>query len=120
VELPRILVYAGLFALFVSVGVLWRASSRAPEPAPTTYAEAREIVERHCVSCHSEETTVPAFPVAAGGVKLDTAEQMGGLAPRIRERVAVKRDMPLLNKTNMTDDERAVLERWALGGAAAP
>lgn len=114
-ELPRFVVYAGLLALLASVGALWWAASRPPEPPAVSYAEVREIVERHCVPCHSEETTVPAFPVAAGGVKLDTAEQTRGLAPRIRERVAVKRDMPLLNKTNMTDAERAVLERWALG-----
>jgi uncharacterized membrane protein len=38
-------------------------------------------------------------------------------APRIRERAVTARTMPLGNVTGMTDDERALLERWIAGGA---
>ncbi len=81
------------------------------------YPEARAVVDKHCVACHSIHTTVPAFPVAAGGVKLDTAEEMRRSAERIRVRTIVEQNMPLLNKTGMTAGERALLARWIEAGA---
>lgn len=84
------------------------------------YPEARSVVLEHCIQCHSEHNTVPAFPIAAGGIRLDTAEEMRRSAERIRVRAVVQQDMPLLNKTGMTADERAVLARWIEAGAAVP
>jgi uncharacterized membrane protein len=84
------------------------------------YPEARAVVDKHCIECHSDHTTVPAFPIAAGGLRLDTAEQMQRSAERIRVRAVVLQNMPLLNKTGMTANERALLARWIEAGAAAP
>jgi uncharacterized membrane protein len=86
----------------------------------TSYAEARAIIDRHCVSCHSQQPTVPAFPVAPNGLELDTAQQMRQSAALIRERTIVDKSMPLLNRSEMTDAERGVLERWIDGGARTP
>jgi uncharacterized membrane protein len=85
-----------------------------------TYSAARAVVDRHCVACHSEQPTVPAFPIAAGGLILDTAELMQQHATRIKVRVVHQRDMPLLNKSEMTDAERAVLGAWVDSGAIGP
>jgi uncharacterized membrane protein len=63
---------------------------------------------------------VAAFPIAPSGVKLDTAEQMQQHAERIRVRTIVDHTMPLLNKTEMTDEEREVVRRWIDAGAKAP
>ena len=84
------------------------------------YAEARAVVDRHCVSCHSEQPTVAAFPIAPNGFKFDTAEQMQQHAQSIRERTIVDKTMPLLNKTGMSDEEREVLRRWIDAGGKAP
>jgi uncharacterized membrane protein len=84
------------------------------------YGAVRPVVDRHCVGCHSERPTVPAFPIAAGGLALDTAEQMQRYAERIKERVVRQRNMPLLNKTEMTDGERALLGAWIESGANGP
>jgi uncharacterized membrane protein len=43
----------------------------------------------------------------------DTPEQIIARAARIRERAYVTRTMPLGNKTNITDAERAILGSWA-------
>jgi uncharacterized membrane protein len=85
-----------------------------------TYAEARAVVDRHCVPCHSENNTVPAFPIAAANLVLDTADQLVMYAGQVHERTVIKRDMPLLNKTGMSDEERAVIQRWFEAGAAGP
>jgi uncharacterized membrane protein len=87
---------------------------------PATYAEARTIVDRRCVQCHSEKPTSRAFPIAPQGVKLDTAAQMKQYARRIEATVAVERTMPIANMTGMTDEERRVLARWADSGAKVP
>jgi uncharacterized membrane protein len=78
------------------------------------------VVDNHCVSCHSEEPTIPAFPIAPAGVALDTAAQMQRYAERIKVRTALDRTMPLLNKTQMTEHERYVLAAWVEGGAKGP
>ncbi|MBL8115755.1 MAG: hypothetical protein JNK60_22955 [Acidobacteria bacterium] len=84
------------------------------------YPEARAVVDKHCVACHSIHTTVPAFPVAAGGVRLDTADEMRRGAERILVRTVVEQNMPLLTRTGMTAAERAVLARWIEAGATVP
>jgi uncharacterized membrane protein len=84
------------------------------------YILARAVVDRHCVGCHSERPTVPAFPIAAGGLALDTVQLMQRYATRIKVRVVQQRDMPLLNKSDMTDDERGLLGAWVDAGAIGP
>ena len=84
------------------------------------YAEARTVVNRRCIECHSEQPTNRAFPFAPKGVMLDTAQQMKQYARRIEARVAVERTMPLANMSGMTDEERRVLGRWVETGAKVP
>jgi len=84
------------------------------------YDDARAVVDRHCVGCHSERPTVAAFPIAAGGLALDTAKLMQQHATRIKARVVELRTMPLLNKSDMRDDERALLGAWVDSGASGP
>lgn len=87
---------------------------------PVSYTEARAVVDRRCVECHSEHATNRAFPVAPQGVMLDTALEMQQYAQRIEATVAVERTMPLANMTGMTDRERRILGRWVEAGAKVP
>jgi uncharacterized membrane protein len=89
-------------------------------PWSVSYAEARAVVDRRCIECHSAKPTSRAFPVAPQAVMLDTALQMQQYAPRIEATVAVERTMPLANMTGMTDKERRVLGRWVETGAKVP
>jgi len=106
-------------ALIVIVAVIGAACRQRRQEGPP-YSAARVVVERHCVGCHSQRPTVPAFPVAPGGLVLDTSELMQMHAARIKLRVVQKRDMPLLNKSEMTEDERALLGAWVDSGAVGP
>jgi len=103
--------------VLVSAGGAPQAGCRRSGPS---YVAARTLVHRHCVACHSDQPTVAAFPIAAGGIELDTAEQMQHYAERIKVRVVEDRDMPLLNKTEMTDQERALLGAWVDRGRIGP
>lgn len=84
------------------------------------YAEARAVVDRRCIECHSVHSANRAFPIAPKGVMLDTAPQMKQYAGRIQARVAVERTMPIANMSGMTDEERWVLARWVETGAQIP
>lgn len=74
--------------------------------------QVTSIVKTHCTGCHSATPTDSIFVVAPAGVMFDTWEQIDRLSPRIVHRAAVTKDMPLLNKTNMTDQERQQLADW--------
>jgi uncharacterized membrane protein len=109
--------------LLASSGTLLYGCARGdggPQPRAASYVQARAVVDRHCLGCHSERPTVPAFPIAAAGFSFDTAEQMRRHAARIKQRTAVDRTMPLLNKTGMTEPEREILSSWVDAGAKAP
>jgi uncharacterized membrane protein len=84
---------------------------------PVTFAAAREVIDRRCLSCHSARNTDDVFRLAPNGVTFDTPESIRARADMIRTRVVVLRNMPLANKTGMTDAERDLLARWLDGGA---
>jgi uncharacterized membrane protein len=111
-----------ILAIFIasSVLLLWAimkfgalpVTASAAGTAPVTFDDARHVIDRRCAVCHSERPTDDAFTAAPAGVMFDTPEQIIAHAARIRERAVVQRTMPLGNKTNITDAERAILDRW--------
>ena len=106
------------FALLI--GVVAAVGYSSCQKRPVGYAEARTVVNRRCIECHSEQPTNRAFPIAPQGVMLDTALEMKQYARRIEASVAVERTMPLANMSGMTDEERRVLGRWVETGAKVP
>jgi len=72
---------------------------------------------RRCVSCHSQTPSDDVFRIAPNGVTFETAQSIRARAETIRARVVVLRNMPLANKTGMTEAERELLARWLDQGA---
>ncbi len=77
--------------------------------------QAYAIIERRCVSCHSDHPSNPSFPEAPSGVKLDTPDRLRALATRVQVRTVETATMPLGNLTGMTDAERDTLGAWLAG-----
>lgn len=75
-------------------------------------AQALAMVRHHCAGCHSASPTDEIFTIAPAGVLLDSPEQIRQWAQRIQARVLISKDMPFLNKTGMTEEERAQLGEW--------
>lgn len=106
---PRWLVLAAAsFALAAGVSVP-RKTEVAGE---TTFARAREIIERHCVGCHSSSPSDPLFPAPPLGFVLDADAQIRASAADIYRRTIADRSMPFNNSTGMTEEERAELAAW--------
>ena len=81
------------------------------------FVAAKEVIDRRCVSCHSDKPSDDVFRIAPNGVTFETAESIRARAETIRARVVVLRNMPLANKTGMTEAERDLIARWVDHGA---
>jgi uncharacterized membrane protein len=84
---------------------------------PVNFARAQEIIVKRCTRCHSANPTDDVYRIAPNNIIFDTPEHIQLLAPRIRERAVLTKTMPNLNKTQMTELERAELGRWIEDGA---
>jgi uncharacterized membrane protein len=115
---PIILIAAGLATIALALVIAPKSpDSNAEKLAPVSASTAMNIVQQRCTSCHSATPTDDIFTLAPAGVLLDTQAQIKQWGPRIKTRVIDTKDMPLLNKTNMTDVERAQLANWLKAGA---
>lgn len=83
--------------------------------AAVSDAQVHQLIEKHCVSCHSATPTSPIFPVAPLGYVLDTPAQIESTKDKIYNRTVVDKTMPFNNETNMTDAERQIIARWYRG-----
>jgi uncharacterized membrane protein len=121
--ISRPLILGGALAA-TAVLAFWMAPrpTQLPEVAatdsPTVLAgRAHGILHERCASCHAEQPSDDVFTVAPGGVLLETPAQMAQWAARIKARSIDSHDMPFMNKTGMTDEERAIVAQWIAAGA---
>lgn len=110
-----LLTIALVFVLITRANMLPSASA---SDAPVAFADARAVIQRRCIECHSATPTDSTFTVAPAGVMFDTPEQIQRMAARIKERAVVTKTMPFNNKTGITDAERALLGAWIEQGAS--
>ena len=93
----------------------------APKPVALTAEQKQQVVTpeqvqaiiaARCSSCHAEMPTDDIFKTPQGGVIFTDIASIKQWAPRIKARVIDSKDMPFMNKTQMTDEERLTLSRW--------
>ena len=98
-------------ALALLAGLIaWMAPQPQPATAavaPVTLAQVQAISAQRCLACHTGE-------VAQKGVRLDSAEALMAHKAQIYQQVNVQRAMPLNNATGLTEEERALIGRWAM------
>ena len=86
--------------------------SEARSSAEVTLSDIRPIIEQRCANCHSAEPTHVAFPAAPAGVMLDTEAQIRTEATRIHQQTVVLKAMPIGNLTQMSEEERQLIDAW--------
>lgn len=108
-----------LSAFLACVLLAWLIAPHSSEPVTNGVvsdtledAQVLELVQKHCTGCHSANPSDEIFTVAPGGVMLDSLDQIHQWAGRIQVRTVISKDMPFMNKTAMTDKERAQLGAW--------
>lgn len=119
---PSILVTGAMGMLAISLWVSWPSEklssdiARAASETQTVSFISKEtvtaIVTEHCANCHSDSPTDAMFTIAPLGLVLDDWTQIEAKANLIYQRTVVTKDMPFLNKTKMSEQERAILDDW--------
>ena len=84
---------------------------------PVTFAQAYDVISKHCVSCHAAKPTNESFQKPPKNIIFETAEQIQALAVKIKAVSVLTKTMPLGNETKMTNAERRILGRWITEGA---
>jgi uncharacterized membrane protein len=78
-----------------------------------TMTEVQIIVANRCLACHAEQPLLMNLTAPPKGLVLATPAQIESAKDKIRAQVVDSAIMPLGNLTHMTDEERAVIGRWA-------
>ncbi|HEY2138253.1 MAG TPA: urate hydroxylase PuuD [Xanthobacteraceae bacterium] len=116
-------VWAAPLALLALAGAIYATApgaATAPRAAvdvagSVSDAEARTIVQRHCVMCHAIKPTHEGFAEAPKSITLESLDDMKRYAALIFTQAVVNKAMPLGNQTGMTDAERSRLGQWVGG-----
>jgi uncharacterized membrane protein len=100
----------GIILLAVTAFLLAPAKPR--DGAVVSLQQVKPIIDQRCANCHADKPTLPGLAEAPKGVKLDTPERIEVQRVTIRQQTVLTRAMPPGNLTGMTDEERALLDRW--------
>jgi len=119
---PSILISGAVMMAVLTLWISWpqeakKTSLNASSEAATVALNPRQtrifdIVQTHCAGCHSDMPSDEIFTVAPLGVVLDTWPEIQRYSAQIVNRTTVTKDMPLMNKTNMTEAERQEIADW--------
>ncbi|MFT5043446.1 MAG: putative membrane protein [Porticoccaceae bacterium] len=95
------------------------AKADASVNAADVFFKVRTVMQSRCVACHAQSPTQAGFSTAPKGVMLETAEDIVRQAQTIHQQVVVTKAMPIGNLTQITDEERALIDQWFQTGAKA-
>jgi len=113
---PLPIVIAILLLLAVAI-MMAPKSTAAGVHGDMNFADVRRVVNERCATCHSANPSHPAFPAAPGGVMFDSDAQIIAEALRIHQQTVVTRVMPIGNLTNISEEERELLDQWFQSGS---
>jgi uncharacterized membrane protein len=109
-----------IIAGWVSTPVAPTVDTSTAEPAAVIELNAQQqevfdVIQIHCANCHSAKPTDEIFVIAPLGLMFDTWPQIEQRAAVIHRRAVITKDMPMMNKTGMTEDDRQVIGKWFEG-----
>jgi len=99
-------------SVFALIYALAPSQAKVQSQEVVSIAEAQVIIEKHCVSCHAAVPSNKAFAIAPKGIMLDTKEKINTHKDQIYRQAVLSKAMPIVNSTNMTDQEREQLGVW--------
>ena len=103
---------AGVLTVVLAALVYVPPPTGADARAAVTDTQALTIVLNRCAGCHAQQPVQPGFTEAAGGIRLESIEQLKVHGDAVYTQSVAATAMPLANLTGMTDAERAQLGAW--------
>jgi len=104
----------GLLALIYLTANTEKVSAQNIFSSKVSFEQIQPILQNRCNTCHGRHPTDDLFNEPPKGLILETETQMRLVLPQLHQQVVVAKTMPLINKTKMTDEERAILSAWIL------
>ncbi len=101
-----------LGVLFLVGAAALIAPQRSKEAGKVDFSEVKRVLDIRCVSCHADKPSFQGIAEAPKGVKLDAPERIHALSLQIHQQTVLSKAMPPGNLTGMTEEERALLDRW--------
>ena len=106
-------------ALLVALVIYTKPASKIIEQKNTSTTtntisdmQAMQIIDKHCISCHSDKPTSTIFAQAPKGLALDNMPTIKANNAKIKAQTVNSMIMPLGNSTKMTEKERQTLGQW--------
>jgi len=111
---PLVLVGAVVAAIVLAFAIAPTTTklTEAQKQQSVDITQVQSIITERCGSCHADTPTDEVFTIAPAGIIFSDEASIKQWAPRIKARVIDAKDMPFMNKTNMTDEERNTLAIW--------
>ena len=106
---------AAAMALITTIYVTAPQPRASSATGATSDEQAMAISAKHCVACHAQHPSHPAFKEPPKNMALETVPELRRYAQQIYMQTVQNRAMPLGNQTGMTDAERDALGRWING-----
>jgi len=75
-------------------------------------AQVDSIIVQRCTSCHAKAPSQAGFSAPPKGIILETSEDIARQAQTIHQQVVITRAMPIGNLTQITEEERALIDQW--------
>ena len=109
-------IVAGMGLIF-GLGVFFAPKVENSGAGEIKFEQVKGIVDKHCLSCHAAKPIFQGLNEAPKGIVLDTPGRIRAQAALIHAQTVAAKAMPPGNLTQMTEEERSLLERWIRGGA---
>jgi len=106
---------AAAMALITTIYVTAPQPRASSATGATSDEQAMAISTKHCIACHAQHPSHPAFKEPPKNMALETVPELRRYAQQIYMQTVQNRAMPLGNQTGMTDAEREALGRWING-----
>ena len=107
----------GLLLLAGTAVAIAPARQAATAGDAVVFADLKAVIDRRCVSCHAAKPTQEGTQTAPKGLRLDNERTIRANAAFIVQQVVTQKIMPPGNITEMTDEERALVQRWFASGS---
>lgn len=122
-QTPIPLVLAAIIIMGVAAAIVPKPSEPvvmdASVSAAELFAKVQTVMELRCANCHATSPTQAGFSTAPKGVVLESADDIVRQAQVIHQQVVVTKAMPIGNLTQITDEERVLVDQWFQSGAKA-
>jgi len=120
-QTPTPLIVAALLILGVAAAITPKPVTSAAVDDNTNpvelFAKVQSIMHLRCTSCHAQLPTQAGFSAPPKGVVLESANDIARQAQSIYQQVVVTKAMPIGNLTQISEQERALINQWFISGA---